>query len=86
MRGGKAAWSLFLIFVPFLGVLIYLIARQRQARASPRPAAGGTEAIRYLCPAVLARRQVVLLSMQSGYSLGDGWAANLTSSRIRVGW
>jgi ABC-type multidrug transport system fused ATPase/permease subunit len=24
---GKAAWSLFLIFVPFLGVLIYLIAR-----------------------------------------------------------
>ena len=68
MRGGKAAWSLFLIFVPFLGVLIYLIARQRQARASPRPAAGGTEAIRYLCPAVLARRQVVLLSMQSAAS------------------
>lgn len=24
---GKAAWSLFLIFVPFLGSLIYLIAR-----------------------------------------------------------
>jgi hypothetical protein len=23
---GKAAWSLFLIFVPFLGVLVYLIA------------------------------------------------------------
>ena len=24
---GKAAWTIFLIFVPFLGVLIYLIAR-----------------------------------------------------------
>jgi ABC-type multidrug transport system fused ATPase/permease subunit len=24
---GKAAWSIFLIFVPFLGTLIYLIAR-----------------------------------------------------------
>lgn len=24
---GKAAWSIFLIFVPFLGALVYLIAR-----------------------------------------------------------
>jgi hypothetical protein len=59
-----AAWSLFLIFVPFLGVLIYLIGSGMRERASP--SSRGTEAVRYLCPAVLARRQAVLLSMQSG--------------------
>src|SRR4029078_3285288 len=41
--GAKAAWSIFVIFLPFLGVLIYLIAegsemtrRDREQSAAPR--------------------------------------------------
>src|SRR5262245_7724491 len=30
--GGKAAWAFFLIFLPFLGVFIYLIARGQGMR------------------------------------------------------
>lgn len=37
---GKALWSLFLIFLPFLGALVYLIARGRgMAQRSERQAA-----------------------------------------------
>lgn len=42
---GKAAWTVFIIVVPFLGVLVYLIAQhegmsERSAATSSRPAAG----------------------------------------------
>ena len=30
---GKALWSIFIIFIPFLGVFVYLIARWRHGRA-----------------------------------------------------
>ena len=37
---GKAAWVLFLVFIPFLTALIYLIARgngMRTERSKPKP-------------------------------------------------
>src|SRR5213078_2835759 len=42
---GKAIWVLFLLFLPFLGVLIYLIARggSMHERALKRQAAAKTE-------------------------------------------
>ncbi|WP_120950222.1 SHOCT domain-containing protein [Arthrobacter oryzae] len=47
----KAIWLLFLVFVPFLTVLVYLIARgrsmaERQARSAQRADAATTEYIR----------------------------------------
>jgi len=47
----KAVWIIFLVFVPFLTVLVYLIARgrsmaERQARSDQRAEAATTEYIR----------------------------------------
>ena len=47
----KAVWVIFLVFVPFLTVLVYLIARgrsmaERQARSAQRAEAATTEYIR----------------------------------------
>lgn len=47
----KAVWIIFLVFVPFLTVLVYLIARgrsmaERQARSAQRAEAATTEYIR----------------------------------------
>src|SRR6478752_10066947 len=47
----KAVWILFLVFVPFLTVLVYLIARgrsmaERQARSAQQAQAATTEYIR----------------------------------------
>ena len=52
----KAVWILFLVFVPFLTVLVYLIARgrsmaERQARSAQRADAATTEYIRSVATA-----------------------------------
>ncbi len=52
----KAVWILFLVFVPFLTVLVYLIARgrsmaERQARSAQRAEAATTEYIRSVATA-----------------------------------
>jgi Phospholipase_D-nuclease N-terminal len=41
--GGKAGWTLFVIFLPFLGVLVYLIAHggEMGERSARRASAGG---------------------------------------------
>ena len=46
---GKALWMIFVIVVPYVGVLVYLITRghRMQARLSDRPATGrGHEPVR----------------------------------------
>ncbi len=54
---GKAAWIIFLIFIPFLGTLIYLIVRgSRHAGPGAGAAAGGAEAARRLRQADRRRR------------------------------
>ncbi len=52
----KAIWLLFLVFVPFLTVLVYLIARgrsmaERQARSAQQAEAATTEYIRSVAAA-----------------------------------
>ncbi len=52
----KAVWIIFLVFVPFLTVLVYLIARgrsmaERQARSAQRAEAATTEYIRSVATA-----------------------------------
>ncbi len=52
----KAVWVIFLIFVPFLTVLVYLIARgrsmaERQARSAQQAEAATTEYIRSVATA-----------------------------------
>ena len=52
----KAVWIIFLVFVPFLTVLVYLIARgrsmaERQARSAQRAEAATTEYIRSVAKA-----------------------------------
>ncbi len=52
----KAVWVIFLIFVPFLTVLVYLIARgrsmaERQARSAQQAEAATTEYIRSVAKA-----------------------------------
>ena len=52
----KAVWIIFLVFVPFLKVLVYLIARgrsmaERQARSAQRSEAATTEYIRSVAKA-----------------------------------
>lgn len=52
----KAVWILFLVFVPFLTVLVYLIARgrsmaERQARSAQRAEAATTDYIRSVATA-----------------------------------
>src|SRR6476620_11186888 len=52
----KAVWIIFLIFVPFLTVLVYLIARgrsmaERQARSAQQAEAATTEYIRSVAKA-----------------------------------
>jgi ABC-type multidrug transport system fused ATPase/permease subunit len=52
----KAVWILFLVFVPFLTVLVYLIARgrsmaDRQARSAQQAEAATTEYIRSVATA-----------------------------------
>lgn len=52
----KAVWIIFLVFVPFLTVLVYLIARgrsmaERQARSAQQSEAATTEYIRSVAKA-----------------------------------
>jgi len=52
----KAVWIIFLVFVPFLTVLVYLIARgrsmaERQARSAQQAEAATTEYIRSVAKA-----------------------------------
>ena len=52
----KAVWIIFLVFVPFLTVLVYLIARgrsmaERQARSAQQAEAATTEYIRSVATA-----------------------------------
>jgi len=56
----KAVWILFLVFVPFLTVLVYLIARgrsmtERQAKSAQRAEAATTEYIRSVAGASPSR-------------------------------
>ena len=46
----KALWFIFVLFIPLIGVLVYLIARgdSMQERAVAAGAAGGPEARRYI--------------------------------------
>ncbi len=59
---GKALWSLFIIFVPFLGIFVYVIARggkmhERQIKAMQKQRAGDAVSTSATRPVVPTRRR-----------------------------
>ena len=94
---GKAAWVVFLIFVPFLGTLIYLIARgsgmreralaqqqeaQKQLDAYVRQTAGGGSAADELDQARQAPRREEAL--RRGVRAGEGQDRRLAGRHPRA--